>query len=149
MASLAPLLSSQFRLRPPFRGSGDDCPNPQTKTMTTNSASDLSVRQLKQVISIKERIEVLERQLNGVLRSPGKASGPRAAARRRTMSAAGRARIAAAQKARWARVKRNSSFAGRATAKGKRKVSASVRARLSAIARKRWAAIRRAGKKRL
>src|SRR6266849_1430211 len=149
MASLAPLLSSQFRLRPPFRGSGADCPNPRRKTMTTNSASDLSVRQLKQVISIKERMEVLERRLNGILRTPGMASAPHAAAKRKTMSAAGRARIAAAQRARWARVKRNSSFAGRAKAKGKRKVSAAARARLSAIARKRWAAVRRAGKKRL
>src|SRR5712692_2258782 len=149
MASLAPLLSSQFRLRPQIRGSGVDWPNPRTKTMTTNSASDLSVRQLKQVISIKERMEVLERRLHGILRTPRMASAPHAAAKRPTMSAAGRARIAAAQRARWAKVKRYSSFAGRTRAKGKRKVSAAVRARLSAIARKRWAAVRRAGKKRL
>jgi hypothetical protein len=61
------------------------------------------------------------------------------------MSAAAKARIAAAQRARWAKVK------GRAAApkkevKKKRKVSAATKARLAAIAKARWAKVKAAGK---
>jgi hypothetical protein len=61
------------------------------------------------------------------------------AATRRTMSAAGRARIAAAQRARWAKVK--------GQGKPKRKLSAAGRARIAAAQKARWAKIRAAKKK--
>jgi hypothetical protein len=61
------------------------------------------------------------------------------------MSAAAKARIAAAQRARWAKVK------GRAAApekevKKKRRVSAATKARLAAIAKARWAKVKASGK---
>jgi hypothetical protein len=53
-----------------------------------------------------------------------------------TISAAGRKRIAAAQKARWARVK------GKAKGAPKRTMSASSRRKIAAAQRRRWAKVR-------
>ncbi len=72
--------------------------------MSQNALNNLSVQQLKRAIAIKERITRLERELTSVLggSSPAPKSGePKK--RRHRMSAAGRAAIAAAAKARWAR----------------------------------------------
>ena len=80
--------------------------------------------------AIREEIS----RLNQVLRLLG---GGQTTARRK-MSAAGRARIAAAQKARWAKAK------GQATAK--RKLSAAARKRIAAAQRARWAKFRAAKK---
>ena len=60
---------------------------------------------------------------------------------RRGMSAAARERIAAAQRARWARQKGSS---GSRVTKPKRKMSAEGRARIAAAARARWAKFRAA-----
>jgi hypothetical protein len=57
-----------------------------------------------------------------------------------TMSAAGRKRIAAAQKARWAKVR------GKARVAPKRTMSQSSRRKIAAAQRRRWAKVR-AGKK--
>jgi len=69
--------------------------------MTTNLLAQLSVKQLKRAVAIREKIETLERQLNKI---PG-AESPSAAAprRRRRLSAAAKAKISAAAKARWAK----------------------------------------------
>ena len=64
------------------------------------------------------------------------------------MSAAGRASIAAAQKARWAKVKGKKSSA-KPVKKAKRKMSAAARAKISAAAKKRWAKAKAAGKTKL
>jgi len=56
---------------------------------------------------------------------------------RRTMSAAGRARIAAAQRARWAKVKGKQTTT--ATPIKKRKLSAAALARIRAAQKARWA----------
>src|SRR5262249_43486084 len=61
----------------------------------------------------------------------------------RTMSAAARARIAAAKRARWARQRRGSP---KVQSKPKRHISAAGLARIRAAARARWAKVR-AGKK--
>jgi ribosome biogenesis GTPase len=67
------------------------------------SLQNLTVAQLRQAISIKEKIDELEAGLAAVAGGGVAAvSKPRG---RRGMSAAGRARIAAGQKARWAKVK--------------------------------------------
>jgi hypothetical protein len=63
----------------------------------------LSLAQLKQAVSLKEKISKLEAQLASLLGSPTAQGKPDR--RRRAMSAAGRARISAAQKARWAKLK--------------------------------------------
>src|SRR5437868_5565230 len=62
----------------------------------------------------------------------------------RTMSAAARARIAKAQRARWAKLRRGRSSDG--AARPRRKISAAGLARIRAAQRARWAKLR-AGKK--
>jgi len=59
------------------------------------------------------------------------------------MSASARARISAAAKARWAKIK------GKSAKKAKRKMSAKAKARLSALAKARWAKAKKAGKTKL
>ena len=66
------------------------------------------------------------------------------------MSAAGKARIAAAQRARWAKLKGKVTPAGNSTPqKPKRKMSAAARKAIAAAAKKRWAAAKAAGKNKL
>lgn len=108
------------------------------RSMTNNLAS-LSIDQLRRAIALKEQIETLAGELSGVL---GGRSGRRGTVR----SAATRARMAAAQRARWANRR------GKTPAKakrGRRKISAAGRARIAAAARARWAAAKRAGKRTL
>jgi hypothetical protein len=62
------------------------------------------------------------------------------------MSAAGRAAIAAAQRARWAKVKGK---VGNAPSSGRRKMSAAARAKIAAAAKRRWAKAKAAGRKSL
>ena len=69
--------------------------------MTTTIAG-LSVRQLKRAAVIKQRIERLEQNLASLLGAPA-ASSPAGGRKRHKMSRAARAKIAAAQKARWAK----------------------------------------------
>ncbi len=129
-----------------FRWLDFNCPNPYKKTMRTNSVSDLSVQQLKQALAIKEKIEVLANELNNIWKAPNAASAAPAPGRRRTMSAAARARIAAAQRARWARVRGTAMAVVRPSASPVRMISAAGRARLAEAARKRWAKAKRMGK---
>jgi hypothetical protein len=113
---------------------------------------NLTVEQLRKVVAIKEEIERLEAQLANVgeRRGPGRPPGVASVAapvvrRRRKMSAAAKARIGAAQRARWAKVKTGNA-APVEKVKKKRKVNAATRARLAAIARARWARIKASGK---
>ena len=100
---------------------------------------DLSTRNLEQALSIRRQIDALERRFRGLV---GGAGGGAMAARRRgpsrRMSAAARAKIAAAARARWARIK------GRGGAKtGKKRkggITAAGRRRLSELMKARWAA---------
>jgi hypothetical protein len=69
------------------------------------SLRDLSVTQLKKATAIKERIEQLERDLTGILGIPELLTIGGMVRRRRKMSAAARAKISAAAKARWAKVR--------------------------------------------
>jgi hypothetical protein len=59
------------------------------------------------------------------------------------MSAAGRAKIAAGQKARWAKAKGQKM---KQSQPKKRKMSAAARAKISAAAKARWAKVKAAGK---
>ena len=71
-----------------------------------NPLTNLSVAQLKSAVAIKERIEQLEKKLAALVGAP--ASAPvegRVIHRRRKMSAEARAKISAAQRARWAKQK--------------------------------------------
>jgi hypothetical protein len=62
---------------------------------------------------------------------------------KRAMSAAARRRIAAAQRARWAKFRKPSSAANARTSKpGSHRISAAGRKRIAAAARARWARVR-------
>jgi hypothetical protein len=66
--------------------------------------TNLTPQQLRQAASIKERIAALQKKLAKLAGSEVPAPA-KAGRKKRRMSAAGRARIAAAARARWARVK--------------------------------------------
>jgi hypothetical protein len=105
----------------------------------------LSANQLHRAADLKHKIESLQKQLVRLLVGTAGAAAPR---KRRKMSAAGRRKIAAAQRARWAKVK------GRKTGtkpvkKARPNMSAAARAKISAAAKKRWAKAKAAGKKTL
>ncbi|HEY6767759.1 MAG TPA: hypothetical protein VI386_23650 [Candidatus Sulfotelmatobacter sp.] len=60
----------------------------------------------------------------------------------RTMSAAGRARISAAQKARWAKVKKSGGQKNVVTMPKRRTMSAAARKKIAAAQRARWAKVK-------
>jgi hypothetical protein len=66
---------------------------------------NLSAQQLRRAAAIKEQIQSLENELGRILGSSTKPVAVAAPKKRRKMSAAGRAKISAAAKARWAKVK--------------------------------------------
>ena len=70
-----------------------------------SSITDLSAQQLRRAAAIKEQIQSLENELGRIFDSPTKSVVVAAPKKRRKMSAAGRAKISAAAKARWAKVK--------------------------------------------
>jgi hypothetical protein len=75
--------------------------------LAMSNISELTIDQLRQVLSIKEQIEELQNRLHSITGN-GSLSDPFATPRKkRGMSAAGRARVAAAQRARWAKIKGN------------------------------------------
>ena len=69
---------------------------------------NLTAQQLRQAAGLKERITDLEAKLVKLLGASGQskaAANSRPARKKHKMSAAGKARIAAAQRKRWAKVK--------------------------------------------
>jgi hypothetical protein len=102
--------------------------------------NSLSVAQLREAIAIKEQIEQFETQLAS---SFGETTTPEIAGKKhRRMSAAGRARMVAAARARWAKINDTQAT----PTKKKRKMSAEGRARISATAKARWKKAMAAGK---
>jgi hypothetical protein len=99
--------------------------------------SDLSANQLRRAASIKDEIEKLYEGLSSILgagASTATAHGGRKQKRR--VSAATRAKMAAAQRRRWA-----------AKPKAKRTMSAAAKKKLSEFQKARWAKIKAAQKK--
>lgn len=70
-----------------------------------NLLKDLTATQLKKATAIKERMEQLERDLTSILGIPEPLTIGGIVRRRRKMSAAIRAKMAVAAKARWAKIK--------------------------------------------
>src|SRR3990170_2613758 len=109
--------------------------------------SDLTITQLKRGAAIKERIEALNKELRSILGAPAKSGA--APKKKRTMGASVKRKIAAAQKTRWANLRRAKSTAvsvkPAATAK-KKTVSPATKAKLSAKLKSYWAA-KKAGKR--
>jgi hypothetical protein len=108
---------------------------------------DLTVNQLKRAAAIKEQIEKLNKDLSSILGVP--ANSGTVSAKKRTMAASVKRKIAAAQKARWAKI-RQAKPAMRSTRPAaqakKKRFSRATRAKLSAKLKAYWAA-KRAGKK--
>ena len=124
--------------------------------------TELSLAQLKEAVAIKEQIVALEDKLAKLvggqsIAAPAKASrkarGTKAvkaaltepaapAEAGRHMSAAAKARISAAAKARWAKIKAAKGEKA-ATKKKKTGISAAGRAKISAMMKARWAARRK------
>jgi hypothetical protein len=80
---------------------------------------DLTINQLKRAAAIKEQIERLNKELRAILGAPTK---PRAAVKKsRGMSASTKRKIAASQRARWAKLRRAkpATSAVKSTAKAK------------------------------
>lgn len=71
------------------------------------SMSNLTPKQLRKAASLKEQISKLQNQLASLLggAAPAAKAAAPAGRKRRKFSAAGIARIRAAQKARWAKIK--------------------------------------------
>ena len=121
------------------------------------SLLNLTAQQLRKAANLKDQIAALEKQLvaiTGTQAAPVQAAKPA----KKGMSAAGRAKIAAAQKARWAKVKAAKTkpavkavvkvVAKPAAKLAKKKfvMSAAAKAKISAAAKARWAAKKAAPK---
>ena len=117
-----------------------------------------TLAQWQRGLAIAEQIAALEKELASILgnqaASPVAKAAPTSVKRKKgKMSAAGRARIVAAQKARWAKIKGAKAPAAStpttakaaAPAKKRRKMSPEVKAKLAAAMKARWAAAK-AGK---
>jgi len=112
-----------------------------------NSFITLSPQQLRRAADIKERIDALQNDLIRVLGTSATPAALGTPSKKRTMSPAVRARIAAAARARWAKIKgRNRSAT---PAQPRRRMSAAAKAKLAAVARERWRKIKAQGKRAL
>jgi hypothetical protein len=93
--------------------------------------------QLRKAADIKERIDVLQSELNAILGGEVPNPAQDEAPKRRKVSAAGKARMRAAQLARWAKIRGTAP-----TPKKKGKMSAAGRAAIRAAQIARWAKIK-------
>jgi hypothetical protein len=100
-----------------------------------NNIIGLSAQQLRQAADLQEQIHDLQAKLNTILGGEVSAPALGKAPKKRRMSAAGRAAIRAAQKARWAAIKGKQSKPAK---KAKRKLTPAMKAALE----KAWAARR-------
>jgi hypothetical protein len=120
--------------------------------------TNLSLAQLRKAVAVKERIDELQAELNQILGESGAVSAPipgmARIGRGRKRSAAVRARMAAAQRARWANKSKTSFATTRGTPtfptkRRKRHFSPEAIARISAAAKARWARAKASGKHQL
>jgi hypothetical protein len=111
-----------------------------------NELTKVTPKQLRRAADLKEIIDGLLSDLHRLLGSSAKNSDAAVPPKkRRKMNRVVRARMAAAARARWAKVK-GTATAAKPTKKRKRKMSAAVKARLSAMARERWKKAKAQGK---
>jgi hypothetical protein len=123
--------------------------------MNTNSFLNLTVAQLKKAAALKEKIEALHSELSAILGGEASDSNVASATERGRpagkggMSAAGKKRIAEAQKARWAKINAAKAKASpskdskvEAPAKKKRTMSPEAKAKIAEAQKARWAKVR-------
>ena len=117
-----------------------------------------SLETLQRAVAIKEQIQKLETELASIFgdnaspRTSAKAPAQKSRRGKRTLSPEARERIAAAQRARWAKSKgaAASTPASAATSvakvkgkkKAKRKISPEAREKMAAAAKRRWAKVK-------
>src|SRR5438105_4000009 len=91
-----------------------------------------------QAMDFEATDRALHHELNRLLGSTNNAGAGAAPQKRRTMSRSSIAKIRAAAKARWAKIKGKTGKAKPGSKPGRRKMSAAGKARLSALAKARW-----------
>ena len=116
------------------------------------SILNLSAQQLRQAASIKEKIAALEKELAALTGNRTATAAPKVAKpvkKKGGISAAGKARIAAAQKLRWAKIKATkakvapkAAIPAQKPSKKKFVMSAAAKAKISAAAKARWAKVK-------
>ena len=104
----------------------------------------ITAQEFRKAADLQEKIQRLQKELEQILGAPATTAAPQ----KRKMSAAGRARIAAAARARWAKIK-GAKVSPKRAQKPKRKMSVAAKARLAALARARWKQAKAQGKTRL
>jgi methionyl-tRNA synthetase len=107
--------------------------------------TSLSPQQLRRAADLKDKIQSLENEFQRILGTSTKSITAVAPKKKRKMSAAGRAKIAAAARARWAKFKGRKA-AAKPIKKARRKMSAAARAKIAAAARARWKTAKAQGK---
>lgn len=114
--------------------------------MDTNQLLALSPSTLRRAAEIKEQIDSLQDELDTLLsgHETKSTAAPRSGGKGRGMSAAGRARIAAAARARWAKVRAAKGGDQTQSKDGskRRKMSAAARKKIAEAAKARWARFR-------
>ena len=113
-----------------------------------NSLAALSLVQLKRAVQIREQIELMTTELNQILGSSpliytnGQNHNDRKNDVKRNLSSSARARIAAAQRLRWARY--NATKPAKPVVSHKNRLSPAGRAKVAAAVKARWARFRAA-----
>jgi len=100
--------------------------------------SSLSVKQLRKAATLKEKIQSLEKEIGRLLGSSTTLAAHAVPKKKWKMSKAARARISAAAKARWAKLK-GPKASVKPARKARRKMSAAAKAKLSAKMKMIWA----------
>jgi hypothetical protein len=108
---------------------------------------DTSINALERALSIRRQIDTLENRLGALLGRTTSSHITTSKSRSRHMSPASRAKIAAAQRVRWAKVKAGHTDGVTKQHKRKGGITAAGRRRLSQLMKARWAARKKAQKK--
>jgi len=128
---------ASYCLTPPLQSLTFPVKNLKSIPMST-LLSSLSVQQLRKAATLKEKIQSLEKALGQLLGSSTQPAAPAAPKKKFKMSRAARAKISAAAKARWAKVK-GPKPSVKPARKGRGKMSAAAKAKLSAKMKMIWA----------
>ena len=127
------------------------------KILNNDMASfhDLTTAQLRQAVQIREQIESLQGKLSALLggSSPATKTSQGPTRGKRTLSAATKKKMAAAQQMRWAKTKGASSTkvapkpaqSAKPASKNRKAFSPETRAKLAAAMKARWAARKKGG----
>jgi hypothetical protein len=102
--------------------------------------TELTTTQLRQILAIKEQMETLQSEIDSIAGGEVPTPADEEFPKKRRRSAAVRARMAAAQQARWAKIKGTVATDFKPAKRGKRRISAAGRAAICGPRRRtmRW-----------